>query len=53
MDFNIGDLVLVGFEDKIGVVIRIDMDPEGENHDISVLCGNEIITEFHHGIMAV
>lgn len=53
MDFNIGDLVIVNEVDMMGIVIRIDMDPEGENHDITVLCGHEIFTDFHHGITAV
>lgn len=51
MDFKIGDLVVVSAEDKVGIVIGIDLDPDGENHDVHVQCGTELISEFHHGIM--
>ena len=51
LDFGIGDLVWI--ENKMGVVIMIEEDPEGMNHDISVLCGHDIIQEFHHGVMPV
>lgn len=53
MDFNIGDLVVVNEVDMMGVVVRIDMDPEGENHDLTVLCGDQVFVDFHHAFTPV
>jgi len=51
LDFGIGDLVRISADDILGIVISIEEDPEGDNHDVFVLSGHEIYQEFHHGVM--